>query len=32
MTGPAIPKGCDAVKTGKELIGCVSRKRLNMFG
>ncbi len=32
MTSPPIPKGYDAVKIGREVIGCVSRKRVSMFG
>src|SRR5580658_3976606 len=32
MTTPTIPKGYDAVKVGKDVIGCVSRQRVNMFG
>lgn len=31
MTSPPIPKGYDAVKIGKELVGCVSRKRTGIF-
>lgn len=31
MTSPTIPKGYDAVKMGKELIGCISRKRVSIF-
>jgi hypothetical protein len=31
MTAPPLPKGYDAVKIGKEVIGCVSRKRVGMF-
>ena len=32
MTSPPIPKGYDAVKIGKEIIGCVSRKPVSVFG
>lgn len=31
MTSPKLPPGYDAVKIGRELIGCVSRKRTGMF-